>query len=259
MSAVNSISDFMSHEINWDFEGKHVSQSFADAQNNIKPTTVSDVIDSGTVLLAAAPASLDEAVAINPNGIRIVPIGMIESVSVQLGRQLSRIFEIGSKIGYIIPGRTVGDMSINRVLFDGDNLLKVLYGGELAADGAGVLYKYAQFSSDTSGPGTTRRFAHISSGHIAMNLASTFFNQPCGLVLYFKDQQSDLVSELYFEGVHIGSYSFGMSAGANVLVESAQLSFIQVRPIVTVDSNVNDPDQLSDSNIVGGSENWTML
>jgi len=261
MANVNQITDLFDHTTAWDWETKHVSQSFVDAQGNYQNTSVADIIDSGTVLLAAGPADLDLALqntggGSTNGGIRIVPVGLIESASVQQSRQLSTIFELGSKLRYIVPGRTIGAMMINRVLFDGDNLLKVLYGGEVYKDYADTKNKFVKFVSDPiRTPGSTmptRKFANIGSGHIAMNLASAFFNQPFGIAMYFKDQQNDLISEIYFEGCHVSAHSFGISAGANVLAESVNIEYVRVRPIITAGTLDGTIDQLTDSDIVGG-------
>jgi hypothetical protein len=260
MAAVNQIRDLFDHTINWDWESKHVSQSFLNSQGVIQNTSVADIIDSGTVLIAAGPADLDAAMLGPPGGIRIVPLGLVESASIQQSRQLSTIFELGSKLRYMVPGRNVIGMMINRVLFDGDNLLKVLYGGEVLQDGANTKNKIVQFTSDrrpNEAEVKKQLFSLIGSGHMGMNLGSGFFNQPFGLAFYFKDSQNDLISEMYYEGCQISTHSFALSAGANVLAESVSLECVRARPIVTVNSDSQTADQLSDSDIVG-NDGWDL-
>ena len=79
---------------------------------------INDIVESGTVLIAAGPSDLDKA-SEDPDGFRVVPIGLIETVQISMNKPLSRIFEIGSKLSYIIPGRTVSGISLSRVFFDG--------------------------------------------------------------------------------------------------------------------------------------------
>src|ERR1035437_32482 len=120
---VQNVSDLTDHSAGWNWETRHVSGSFNDATNPDAQGAVSivDIVEAGTILIAAGPADLDVAMA-KGGGINIVPIGLVESAQINMSKPLSRIFEIGSKLSYIIPGRTVGGISINRVFLDGPSL-----------------------------------------------------------------------------------------------------------------------------------------
>jgi hypothetical protein len=243
----------------WDWEDKHVMQSFlSPGQTTPQDISIHDIIESGTVLIAAGPASLGAASASNSgtSGYQVVPIGLLETAQISLNKPLSRIFEIGSKLSYIIPGRTVGGISLSRVFFDGPSILKAMYFGEVKADYADVQHKYAQLVSgplnNSSGSEMYRKFANIGSGNMAMNLASSFFDSPVGLAFFFKDQSSQMVSQTYFEGCRISTYNLGISAGMNVLTEAINIEFIRVRPILTAASNGVG---ISDKNIVSAETN----
>lgn len=248
----SSVGDLTS---NWDWEDKHVMQSFRNPDQEVgaeQDISVHDIIESGTVLIAAGPGSLDAASSATYS---IVPIGLIETAQISLNKPLSRIFEIGSKLSYIIPGRTVGGISLSRVFFDGPSILKAMYFGEVEADYSDQSHKYAKMRSDPVGKSVEeaqmyRKFQNIGSGDMAMNLASTFFDSPMGLCFFFKDQSSHLVSQTYFEGCRISTYNLGISAGMNVLTEAINIEFVRIRPILTVDSTRTDG--VADKNIVSG-------
>lgn len=261
-----AIDEVVNHQSGWDWENKHVTGSFNGATpglaNNI---SVYDIIESGTVLIAAGPADISAAAApsasdpqsnTESNGINIVPIGLVETVQINMNKPLSRIFEIGSKLSYIIPGRTVGAISINRVFFDGPSLLKIIYSGEIkpTSESADLVNKYANFSSS---PGASGQYALTSSGNIAMNLASSFFDQPIGLAFFFADRGNNTVGQIYFEGCSISAYNMGISANMNVLTEAINMEFIRCRPIVTTASNQWSPGSglLADLNVVGPNSN----
>ena len=229
VTTITSLKDIVDHSAGWDWENSHVTGSFED--QNEKNVSVFDIIESGTVLICAGPADLDAANAAG-QGIRIVPIGLVETVQINMNKPLSRIFEIGSKLSYIIPGRTVGGLSINRVFFDGPSLLKVLYAGELLSDSSNGQNKSATFMSIKDGQQPTG-MSNIGSGNIGMNLASTFFDQPVGLAFYFKDRGGNTAGEIYFEGCLVSAYNMGISANMNVLTEAINMEFIRCRPIVT--------------------------
>ena len=233
------IEDLIDHAGSWDWENSHVSQSYISPHgiDTKASIAINDIVESGTVLIAAGPADLDIATNAekNPNGFRVVPIGLVETAQISLNKPLSRIFEIGSKLSYIISGRTVGGISLSRVFFDGPSLLKVLYAGEVGQDFADKAHKYSKMVSLDYGDGEVHKIAHsnIGSGNIAMNLASTFFDYPIGLAFYFRDQQNDSVGEIYFEGCHVSTYNLGISANMNVLTEAVNMEFIRCRPINT--------------------------
>lgn len=226
------------HTINWNWETQHVDQSYSN-RGQSKDVSVYDIIESGTVLIAAGPASLTSA-SISKNasgqmtGYRLVPIGLVETATVAMSKPLSRIFEIGSKLSYIIPGRTIGQIALARVMFDGPSLLKVLYQGEVNSDYTDEkTRKVARFASDNGSGNEARSFAPIGSGNIATNLASSFFDQPIGLGFFFKDRSDEMVSQIYFEGCRVSTHNLGIAANMNVLTESVSMEFVQCVPIIT--------------------------
>ena len=260
-SAKINLQELIDHSGGWDWEDAHVAQAYISPHgiDTKESIAINDIVESGTVLIAAGPSDLDKATE-DPEGIRIVPIGLVETAQISLNKPLSRIFEIGSKLSYIIPGRTVGGISLSRVFFDGPSLLKALYMGEVKADFAAANAKFVKFMSNpytVSGEETYQRFANIGSGNLAMNLASSFFEQPIGLAFYFKDQQSDTVGQTYFEGCRVSTYNLGISANMNVLTESINMEFVRCRPINTVATpEYSKGDNLADLNIVSEQDNF---
>jgi len=247
----------------WDWKNKHVSQAYIDKtlgiQVNDKGIAINDIIESGTVLICAGPADLEIAMS-SADGVRIVPIGLVSSAQINMSKPLSRIFEIGSRLSYLIPGKTVGGIGMSRVFFDGPSLLKAMYFGEVKADYSTSDKKYAKFMSskylNTSGAESYQEFEPIGSGQMSMNLASSFFDQPVGLAFYFKDQQDDMVSQNYFEGCRVSSHQLSIQADMNVLLEGVSIEFVRVRPVNTVASHLYVKGQnLADINIVSPFSN----
>ena len=268
-NAKMTLQSLIDHSSTWDWEGSHVSQAFVDpATGKVPSFSINDIVESGTVLIAAGPSDLNRALDSNggtDKGIRIVPIGLVETAQIGMNKPLSRIFEIGSMLSYIIPGRTVGGISLSRVFFDGPSILKVLYMGEVVEDYADQTGKWAKFASNPYGDpngnseDVYRKYLHIGSGNLAMNLASHFFNQPVGLCFMFRDRQNDTVSQIYFEGCQVSAYNLGISANMNVLTEAINMEFVRCRPVITADSYTwsrgEDGDTLADINIVSEYSN----
>lgn len=249
----------------WDFQNLHVPTFFTSKNSDELPSqkpaiSVNDIVESGSVLIAAGPADLDSALDAANNdveAIKIIPIGLVESASVNMSKPLSRIFEIGSKQCYIIPGKTVGSISLSRVFFDGMSIMKALYAGEIAADCATNQNKFVQWRSNPKkneeGNVVWEKYQNISSGDLSMNLQSSFFDHPIGLAMYFRDQENDNVGQTYFEGCRIGTYSFGVQANMNVLTEGVSLDFVRCRPICDTNSNaITKGKNYGDINIVSG-------
>lgn len=259
-----NLSENLDHTNSWDWEDQHVSQAYVSDATDLSTSesiAINDIVESGTTLIAAGPADLDSAVdlAKNPEGFRIVPIGLVEAAQISMNKPLSRIFEIGSKLSYIIPGRTVGGISLSRVFFDGPSLLKAIYMGEVKADFASDNEKFAEFVSNPykeSDVEKYQRFANIGSGNLAMNLASSFFDQPIGLAFFFKDQSSQQVGQTYFEGCRVSTYNIGLSSNMNVITESINMEFIRCKPINTSATvNFIRGENYADINIVSAMNN----
>lgn len=264
------LEQLIDHSINWDWESAHVSQSYVDKASGAQESvSINDIVESGTVLIAAGPADLEKAsptLATGTDegaatGFRIVPIGLVETAQISMNKPLSRIFEIGSKLSYIIPGRAVGGISLSRVFFDGPSLLKVIYSGEVLEDSADDSFvkrekgKHAAFAS--SDLKQDQIFDFIGSGNIAMNLASSFFDQPTGLAFIFRDQENDAVGQIYFEGCRVSTYNLGISAQMNVLTEAISMEFVRCRPIITASTaeyvGSDRTKDLADFNIVSNA------
>ena len=88
-------------------------------------------IEGETILLAAGPPVYD------PDSLNDIAqmhvIGMTQSIGITEGKQIQRVFEIGSRKGYLVPGRSAGSMVISKIWANSDSLLGSLY-REVAAD-----------------------------------------------------------------------------------------------------------------------------
>lgn len=57
-------------------------------------------------------------------------IGVVTAWNWSESRNVDRIFELGSDIPYLIPGYTMGQISIQRVMLNGSDVVNALYNGE---------------------------------------------------------------------------------------------------------------------------------
>lgn len=236
---------------NWDFHNHHVQEELMGGE----------FISAETTLIAAGPPRLtditggpggdDQTIDTPDEGDMVFPIGVLENVGLSQSKQLQRIFEIGSSRSYFIPGRTIGSITLGRVLYHGPSLMKVLYAHykQSATD--------AKFQLNHTGKGATvdvggvavpdpnatllelpelQRQLHrvqFTPGYddLWLNLASDIFNQPTGLAIYFRNQLDMTVGAIYLEECYIQGHQMSISSGSVLVMEGVSLQFDMLRPI----------------------------
>lgn len=236
---------------NWQFHNFHVQQELLGGE----------FVSAETTLIAAGPPRLTDITGGQPGvegaldtedeGDMVFPIGVLENVGLSQSKQLQRIFEIGSSRSYFIPGRTIGSITLGRVLYHGPSLLKVLYAHykQSAAD--------ADFQFMQNGVGSTINVGGVeipdpnatlldlpalqaelhrvkfNPGYddLWINLASDIFNQPTGIAIYFRNQLDMTIGAVYLEECYVQGHQMSISSGSVLVMEGVSLQFDQVRPI----------------------------
>jgi hypothetical protein len=185
------------------------------------------------------------------------PIGVLQSVNLGVNSQIMRLWEIGSERSYFIRGRTVGQVSLGRIMYHGPSLLKVLYAylNTGFADDDDKLYaNSANALLNTKGTdGTKERFV-LPPGYenIWMDLASDVFSQPVGLLIYMRDSNEDTVGAFYLEYCMITNYGWATDAGGTILTENAAILYERMVPIdIKAVSLIKNSDSLD--SIIGGT------
>jgi hypothetical protein len=238
----------------WDFQNRHVQQALSGQQFVGAQTTL---IASGPPKLRQAGLAVGETLASLPNangtdnntgtgqeskadpatllGATATfawPMGVCENVGIAQNKQLTRLFEIGSRRSYFIVGRTVSSMTIARTLYDGPNLLRALYA-----------YYPKQFHPTSAAQSSIATMLAVKEtdfvplrrtagyGDFFINLDSDLFDHPFGLLIMFLDSQNDLYGACYAEDAHIQAHQFGISSQANIIGEGATVQFDQLLPI----------------------------
>jgi hypothetical protein len=235
---------------NWDFHNFHVQQELAGGE----------FVSAETTLVAAGPPRLADLGAGSGQGVTVTPtpaedfafpIGLLENVGLSQSKQLQRVFEIGSSRSYFIPGRVVGSVTLGRVLYHGPSLLKVLYAYYTQADGSKFNFlDKAKGTTLTDGLGRIRpdpdaQMLDLGSlqdslhdvkmrpgfDDFYLNLASDLFNQPTGLLFYFKNANDDTVGAVYLEECHLQGHQLSVSSGSVLIMEGASMQFDRLIPV----------------------------
>ena len=235
---------------NWDFHNHHVQEELLGGEFVSAETTLIAAGPPRLTDITGTPAGDDSTIDTIDEGDMVFPIGVLENVGLSQSKQLQRIFEIGSSRSYFIPGRTIGSITLGRVLYHGPSLLKVLY-AHYKQTAAGALNFMNEGKGSTinvggvevPSPNATlldlpklQKELHrvkFNPGYddLWMNLASDIFNQPTGLAIYFRNQLDMTLGAIYLEECYIQGHQLSISSGSVLLMEGVSLQFDQVRPI----------------------------
>jgi len=102
---------------NWQYKDQHVDSTIDESQftSSARVVIYSSAVD---------PSTQRES--------EFFPIGVVQAWSWAEQRQIEQIFEIGSEINYLIPGRTMGQISISRILLFGKDIVNTLHRTSMA-------------------------------------------------------------------------------------------------------------------------------
>lgn len=192
----------MSKVSDWNFRTKHVQQEAAQfgAGNN------QNFISSESITICAVkPPATGDTIGMD----NLYPIGVVQSVGVQQQKQINQIYEIGSKLSYFIPGRTMIQVQLARVLFNGESLLSALYDPD-------------DDSTDDYGPGGASP-GLTGENKFYVNLAAELFNAPIDLALVFYDQENEPLGVVILKNCVAQSHGFGVSSNQTVIAENVLL------------------------------------
>lgn len=199
-------------------------------------------VNAGHTLLAAGPPRIANiggaaafAQAISGSGQAanqiVLPIGLIQNFSVSHNRQFSRIFEIGSERSYFISGRTVGQLGLGRIYYQGASLLRILYA--YYQDLVPATFVPAMFPNAGAASMANPHDVIIPPGYenIYINLASDLFTQPIGILFYVRDINQDSLGAVYFESCYVPQHGMNTDSQGVLVQESVGIQFERAVPV----------------------------
>jgi len=225
----------------WEFWQNHVQ---ADLQGG-------QFVNAATTLIAAGPPRLSQAnsgpeLDVDRAGADVAfPIGIVENFGLNQNKMIQKMFEIGSKRAYHIPGRTVGAITLGRILYWGPSLLRVLYAyypptkmppgaNKLSkADIKGPPPNLIAPIKDTAGYGRALNNQNPKGQNtdFFINLASDLFDHPLGLMVYLRDAQDQAYGAFYLEDTYLQAHSFNVNASSVLVAEGVSAQYDRLVPI----------------------------
>jgi len=161
----------------------------------------------------------------------VLPIGVVQNVNLSHNRTFNRIFEVGSERSYFISGRTIGQLSIARILYHGPSLLRMLY--SYYEDAIPPVLVEAVFPNAGIATVANPHDVIIPPGfeNMFVNLASDLFNQPIGLLMYVRDSNLDTYGAVYMESCYVPNHTWATDAQGVIIQESAAVQFERAVPV----------------------------
>lgn len=179
-------------------------------------------------------ASLGAAIDAPAAGAQIVyPVGISQNINLSHNRQFQRVFELGSERSYFISGRTMGQLSLSRILYDGPSLLRTLYA--YYEDTLPSTLVPSVFPNVGAAAMPNPHDVKIPPGYenFYVNLASDLFSQPIGLLVVVKNNNEDTYGSFYLESCVLPNHTFGTDAQGVIVQESVALQFERLVPIAS--------------------------
>lgn len=148
----------------------------------------------------------------------LLTVGMLQQMQVSQQRAVSPLQAIGSGRNYFLAGKPMVNFSIGRLFAKGPNLYKALYRNVMndrKIDG------FNEFE-----PATSPKY---KDG--IFNMDSELFLVPFGIAIAFRDKSGGNLGSFYIESCMISSYSIGVAAGQNMVMENVNGSADRIFPI----------------------------
>lgn len=161
------------------------------------------------------------------------PVGMLQQMQVSQQRAVQPLQSIGSGRNYFLAGKPMVNFSIGRLFAKGPNLYR-------------ALYKNIMNDATIQGFNPKEPAAASNTTDSVFNMDSEMFLVPFGLVVAFRDKSGGSLGSFYMESCMISSYSIGVAAGQNMVMENVNGSADRIYPINLTSTAVT-------ANFFGGS------
>lgn len=163
----------------------------------------------------------------------VYPIGIVQNFNLSQNKQVARIFELGTDRSYFIPGRTVGQLGLGRVLYHGPSLLRVLYAYYQDLIPSTIVASMFPNVGAAAMPNPHDVVIPPGYENFYMNLASDLFDQPFGMLVVLRDSNQDTYGAFYAEACNVPNHSFSVDSQGVVVQEQVGVQYELLVPVAT--------------------------
>jgi hypothetical protein len=207
----------------------------------VGPPHLSDINAGGSTFVAAGGGVSSDVFGATGES-AFYPIGQAESFGMQQMHNVQKVFEIGSRRSYQVPGRVQVMGSIGRLVFNGPSLLRALYayypgiiqmanGEVIGPDSKDSVSRVVVGAGDAANPIYPRIFFEAGAGagvnpetgathSFFINLMSELFSHPFGLGIMMRDNRDVNYGAFYLEDCMITTHSINWTSAANLVTEA---------------------------------------
>lgn len=183
-------------------------------------------------IIASGPSTFNDVTASN-----VTPIGLVQDMNLQQERQMSELYELGSRAPYYMVGRSSRRLSLSSIVYSGANLLRAVH------QNAGLEFPG---SGGAEGQRPEQKPAGAENDPFFSNLDSRFFEGSTGLYLRlasladarYRVEEGDLsassnnqIAGMYLEECYVRAYGLSVNANNTVVSENTVITFARVVPI----------------------------
>ena len=149
---------------------------------------------------------------------KLQPVGMLQQMQVSQQRAVQPAQAIGSGRTYFLAGKPMVNFSIGRLFAKGPNLHR-------------ALYRNIMSNATIEGFNPKEPATASNNPDAVFNMDSEMFLVPFGLVVAFRDKSGGSLGSFYIESCMISSYTIGVVAGQNMVMENVNGSADRIYPI----------------------------
>lgn len=197
---------------NWSFQENYVERLMDNAAFT--------AAHPNNTLVLAGPSRISFNDSVNGANFadKMLPIGMVQNMSVGQQRPLQPMQALGSARTFFTAGKSQVQFQIGRLMVNGRNLLRAMY-TQAVASGLDV----SKFGEMPVRKDNDEQFF--------LNLDSELFYIPIGLAILFRSVAGDPVGAFYMELCMLNSYQIGVQAGQSAILESVSGMADRIKPI----------------------------
>lgn len=201
----------------WDWKDNYVSKLTEDGYERFSQYSATP----DSTILFGGPARFT-ALDTN-NSSALIPIGLADNISFSTSPQLARLYEIGSNRAFFTRGKTISQITFQRMLADQANILNILTQASYRDTSQMMMDGQSGPSSDTN-------------PNVMMNLDSEYFSVPFGILLVFKTRGGNngngkVLSAVYLEYCMFSGYNFNVASQSPVIVDGVSIEFDRPVPV----------------------------
>lgn len=211
----------------WNFFNKQVQSGLVEGQFT---GSASVMLAAGPPFLATESGGSERQIV---SGDTVYPIGLISNFAIQQQMAVIPVPEVGSYRRYTVTGPADGQFSLNRTLYHGPSLLRVMYAYYKARDRRGVRVDPLIDNDAANIARNPKNRIYDAPGYenFYINLASDLFTQPVGILMYIQDSNRESYGAVYLEQLHVANHGFSTGPGQQVIAESVACVFSRARPV----------------------------